>query len=130
MHKRQKQQIIFFVLAILWGLLIFYLSSTPDLSSGLPSMYDLILRKGAHVVVFMILTYLIASSFDSCNRCYLLFVIIVAIAYAFIDELHQVFVVSRSGSPMDIVIDSVGVYFGVWLYKHQPPSKLFKKFVK
>ena len=111
-------------------MLIFYLSSTPNLSSGLPSTYDLILRKTAHVVVFMVLTYLIASSFDSHNRRYLLFVIVVAVVYAFIDELHQVFVVTRSGNPTDIIIDSVGVYFGIWLYKHQPPNKLFKKFIK
>jgi len=128
--NKHKQQIFFFILAILWGILIFYLSSTPDLSSGLPSVYDLVLRKIAHIFVFMILTYLIASSFDKHSRPYLLFVIIAAVAYAFVDELHQVFVETRSGNPKDIIIDSVGVYFGIWLYKHRPPNILFKKFIK
>ena len=79
--------------------------------------------------VFMVLTYLIASSMDSKQRHYLLFVIVAAIVYAFVDELHQSYVQGRVGSGKDILVDSVGVYIGVWLYKVRPPNKLFK-FIK
>jgi len=122
-----KEQLFFLLLAALWGCLIFYLSSIPDLSSGLPSMYDFILRKMAHVSVFMILTYFLAGSLSKNSRPYLFFVIIVAVIYAFIDELHQADVITRHGSPVDIVIDSIGVYLGIRIYQYKPPSKILRK---
>lgn len=116
---------MFLLLAALWGGFIFYLSAQPDLKSGFPPSYDFILRKLAHMFVFGILTYLIAGSLEKDQRPYLLFVVVAALTYALIDELHQSFVPGRYGSPKDILIDSVGVYFGVWAYKHLPPHKIF-----
>ncbi|PLX24452.1 hypothetical protein C0580_05200 [Candidatus Parcubacteria bacterium] len=130
MKRSDKEKLFFLALAALWGGLIFYLSSIPNLSSGLPSMYDFVLRKMAHVTVFMVFTYLVASSLAKENRKYLLFVIIVGVLYAFVDELHQTGVVNRHGSPMDIVIDSFGVYLGVRIYQYKPPKKLLKKIFK
>lgn len=52
LSAKQKRQLLFLLLAALWGYLIFYLSATPDLSSGLPPSYDFILRKLAHIFVF------------------------------------------------------------------------------
>jgi len=121
-----KEQFFFLLLAALWGYLIFYLSSIPSLSSGLPGMYDFILRKLAHVAVFMVLTYFVASSLSKQNRIYLLFVIVIAVTYAFVDELHQMEVTNRHGSPVDIIIDSFGVYLGVRIYQYLPPKKLLK----
>ncbi|MBU1202908.1 VanZ family protein [Patescibacteria group bacterium] len=127
--SKQKKQLLFLLLAALWGALIYYLSSTPDLSSGLPHSYDFVFRKIAHIFVFFILTYLVASSLDSKERIYLLFVIIAGVSYALIDELHQSFVSGRVGSPKDVVIDSLGVYLGIWFYKVHPPEKILK-FIK
>jgi len=126
LSDKQKQQLLFLFLAALWGYLIYYLSDTPDLASNLPHKYDFILRKLAHIFVFFTLTYLVASSLDSQAKPYLLFVIIAAIVYAFVDELHQTFVSGRVGSGRDILVDAIGVYFGVWFYKVKPPNKLFK----
>lgn len=123
---KQKRQLLFLLLAALWGYLIFYLSGTPDLASGLPYKYDFVLRKLAHIFVFFVLTYLVAASLDSQARNYLLFVIVAAIVYALVDEIHQSYVAGRVGSGRDILVDSIGVYFGIWLYKVKPPGKLFK----
>ena len=38
----------------------------------------------------------------------------VGIAYAASDELHQPFVPGRQGSPLDVLLDSVGVAVGVY----------------
>jgi|GEM_PF-611575 len=127
LSTKQKQQLFFLLLAALWGVLIFYLSSVPDLKSGFPHSYDFVLRKFAHMFVFFVLTYFIASSFDSHKRGYLLLAIIAAVTYAMIDEFHQTFVSGRYGAPNDIFIDSIGVYFAIWFYKVRPPAKLFKK---
>jgi len=126
LSTKQKKQFLFLLLAALWGYFIFYLSNTPDLASDLPYQYDFILRKLAHIFVFFVLTYLVASSLDSQTRPYLLFVIIAAIVYALVDEVHQTFVQGRVGSSHDILVDAVGVYLGIWLYKMRPPNRLFK----
>lgn len=123
--KKHKRQLVFLILAALWGMLIFYLSAQPDLTSGFPPSYDFVLRKLAHIFVFGVLTYLIAASLERDQRPYLLFVIITALVYALIDELHQSFIPGRYGTPRDILIDSIGVYFGVWFYKYLPPHKIF-----
>lgn len=130
MTKHEKTQILFFIAAAVWGLLIFYLSSIPNLQSALPSWQDMILRKAAHIFVFFILTYFLISSFVKYKRAYIYFVIVAVIAYAFIDEYHQVFVPFRYGTAKDILIDSVGVLLGTALYSNLPPNKLFKKIKK
>lgn len=129
MNTKQKKQLLFLCLAALWGYLIFYLSDIPDLATDLPYKYDFILRKLAHIFVFGVLTYLVASSLASQQRHYLLFVIIAVIVYALVDEVHQSFIQGRVGSGRDILVDSIGVYLGMWLYKVRPPDKLFK-FIK
>jgi VanZ family protein len=128
MKRHQKTQILFFIAAVVWGLLIFYLSSIPNLQSALPSWQDMILRKLAHIFVFFILTYFLISSFVKYKRFYIYFVIVAAIAYAFIDEYHQVFVPFRYGNAKDILIDSLGVLFGAALYSTWPPHKILTRF--
>jgi len=130
LNRKERKQLIYLLLAIFWGLFIFYLSSIPDLKSSLPSWQDFILRKLAHIFVFFVLTYLIANSLVSCKRKYLYFVILVGIAYAFIDELHQSTVLNRYGSAKDILIDSIGVYLAIWVYKCKVGERILKKIKK
>jgi VanZ family protein len=116
-QSKQKFSVKFLFLAILRAGIIYYLSSIPDLKSSFSSGIDLVLRKGAHIFAYTILTYLLAKIFDKNTRLYLTFVIAIAIFYAWTDELHQLSVGGRSGSPQDILIDSIGVLGGVVLYR-------------
>ena len=113
--------ILYFFLSIIWALVIYYFSSLPDLKSGLDSTLDLILRKGAHIFVYSILSYCLLKIFDKDEKHYLLFAIVVSVFYAGSDELHQLSVSGRYGSPVDIAFDSGGVFLGVIFYR------LFKK---
>jgi len=115
-EKNTKRRLLYLVAAIIWGAIIFYLSSIPSLASGLPSWQDFILRKLAHVAVFFMFTFLIAKSLDSTQRHYLLFAIIAGIFYAFIDELHQLYTPGRVGAAQDILIDTFGVFLAMWFY--------------
>jgi len=85
--------------------LIFALSATPDLSSGLGA-WDFVLRKIAHVTIFALLWLTLARVADW-RRPILAGVI--AVAYAASDEIHQSFVQGRHGTPVDVAIDSVGI---------------------
>ncbi|MDQ5939046.1 MAG: VanZ family protein, partial [Patescibacteria group bacterium] len=88
-QSQQKFSVKFLVLAIIWAGIIYYLSSIPDLKSSFSSTVDLILRKGAHIFAYTILTYLLVKIFDKNTRIFLFFVIAIAIFYAWTDEFHQ-----------------------------------------
>ena len=115
LSRQDKKQLVYFFSAIIWGTLIFYLSSLPNLDSGFPFFYDLILRKLAHIFVFFVLTYLVAKSLNNARRLHLWFIIIAIVYYSFIDEIHQANIITRHGNYLDILIDSVGIFLGILL---------------
>jgi VanZ family protein len=97
-------------------MLIFTLSSIPDLRSGLQPMWDLVLRKCAHAAEYAILGWLSYRAFVmsgmSRNRA-LIFSIVLSVLYAASDEYHQRFVPGRHGAVMDAALDSFGVCVGI-----------------
>lgn len=108
----------------MWVILIFWLSSIPDLKSGLPTVWDLILRKIAHFTEFTILAILtlrLGLRHESAkNRKYVfLITILFGIIYAVLDEYHQSFVSGRQASVWDMGVDSLGVFFGTILWRNK-----------
>jgi len=89
--------------------LIFALSATPDLSSGLGA-WDTLLRKLAHVTIFGVLWLTLARAARWRRP---IAATVVAILYAISDEVHQSFVAGRHGSPVDVAIDAFGVGLAV-----------------
>jgi VanZ family protein len=89
--------------------LIFALSATPDLSSGLGA-WDLVLRKLAHITIFGVLWLTLARA-THWRRPFLATAI--AILYAISDEVHQSFVRGRHGTPVDVAIDTLGIGLAV-----------------
>lgn len=85
--------------------LIFALSATPDLSSGLGA-WDLVLRKLAHITIFGVLWLTLARALRWRRP---VLATGIAIAYAISDEVHQSFVEGRHGSPVDVAIDTLGI---------------------
>ena len=85
--------------------LIFALSATPDLSSGLGA-WDLLLRKLAHITIFAVLWLTIARALDWRHP---IAATIAALAYAASDEFHQTFVEGRHGVATDVAIDAIGI---------------------
>jgi len=114
----------FWLPVILWAGMIFFLSSIPDLRSGLPNIFDLILRKIAHSGEFGVLAILIMRAISSLKQQHnrklsfnvILIVIIIVILYAISDELHQGFVPGRVASPIDALIDSFGAILGLVIF--------------
>lgn len=88
--------------------LIFLLSAQPGLSSGL-GIWDLILRKLAHMTVFGLLTLLWCRALAPSTGRPLALAAVIALLYAVTDEFHQSFVADRSGSPIDVGIDAAGI---------------------
>jgi VanZ family protein len=94
-----------------WAAVIFVLSSIPDLGTGLGG-WDVVLRKIGHAGEFAVLGALLARALRSAWPAFA-----VGALYAVSDEVHQVFVPGRAGSPLDVAIDAVGVALGVVLWR-------------
>lgn len=75
-------------------------------------------RKMAHFSVYTclgILLYLFMKTFEISNRKKVLISIVLAFLYACSDEIHQLFVGGRSGEFRDVLIDSCGAGFGIFV---------------
>lgn len=75
-----------------------------------------IIRKGAHFSIYMLVGILIMS-FISTYQIHLkykfLISILVGLAYATSDEIHQSFIPGRGPSIIDVGIDTCGVFTGI-----------------
>jgi VanZ family protein len=101
---------------LVWAGVIFAFSAVPSLSSGLGG-WDLLLRKLAHMTEYAILALLLVRATGSYAWAFAL-----TVAYATTDEVHQLFVRGRHGSPIDVAIDAAGALIGLGLLR----SKLYR----
>ena len=95
-----------------WASLIFYLSSIPHLKTNL-GIWDLILRKCAHVIEYGVLAGLLLRALDRSTRYSSrhlgVLAWVICVVYAGTDEFHQTFIPGRVGCLSDVCIDSIGV---------------------
>ena len=94
---------------LLWAVVIFVLSSIPDLGTDLGT-WDLVGRKIGHALEFALLGALLFRALERPAAA-----VALGSLYAATDEVHQSFVEGRVGSPLDWGIDTAGVVLGVLL---------------
>jgi VanZ family protein len=103
---------------VVWAAVIFALSSIPSLSTGL-GFWDTVLRKGAHLTEYAILGALLLRALGRDAPA-----LAAGILYAATDEVHQHFVRGRHSSPLDVLLDSAGVAFGIYVIHRLPQTRL------
>ena len=108
---------------LVWAGLIFFLSSLPDLHSGLEA--DFLLRKTAHAVEYAVLAALLWraawGSFGWGRRALFAFSFSLAVLYAASDEWHQAFVPGRGPSAADVGVDAAGALAACLFLKRRRP---------
>ncbi len=87
--------------------LIFYLSAQPA-GQDLPA-WEVALRKLGHLGGYALLAALWAWALTGVIRRPLLWAAAIAFLYACSDEWHQSFVETRHATPVDVLVDSVGI---------------------
>ena len=100
---------------------IFFFSAQPDLSTGLGT-WDLTLRKLAHMAEYGLLWLLWVRALGGGGR-HPFAAAGITLAYAATDELHQSFVTGRNGTPVDVLIDAVGVAIAAALYARRRSTR-------
>lgn len=143
--KFSIKSLVLWLLIILWMIGIYTLSAEDGIISGGRSMkvaiivqrllkplpttltdgmkelhlIELIIRKTGHIVEYFVLSFLVLAVLDRGRRNKIIAYIcafLIPITYAVLDEFHQVFTPWRDGQLSDVMIDSIGVVFGMFAY--------------
>lgn len=133
-------------LLIIWMIVIFIMSSFNATESSEQSGFivnvlsdllniknieilSLIIRKLAHFTEYLILGMLAINCFKDYDIKHIFIIsLIFCIIYAGSDEIHQLFIIGRSGNIIDVTIDSFGALSGITMYYYLIlKRKIFKK---
>ena len=86
---------------------------SPGVSDATIASVQLVVRKCGHLTEYAILAALL---YRALHRRLWWAAFVIAGLYAALDEFHQSFVSSRTGSPWDIFIDCIGAALGLLLF--------------
>ena len=135
------KKIFKFILVILCMLTIFFFSSdTGDESSKKSGFFvaivqdiignkldekdtetvTFIVRKTAHFTIYFLLGFLLINLFREyfvIDKKMFFILILLCMFYACSDEIHQSFVLNRTGKIEDVFLDTVGASLGIFAYK-------------
>ncbi len=105
---------------IVWSVVIFIFSAMPGSGEQGYDLWFFLERKGAHIFEYAVLAIFWVRVFwiyhkDEENHCYF-WGIFASFVYAISDEIHQIFVIGRSGKPSDVLIDLLGILLGTAIY--------------
>lgn len=133
---KQNKLILKYLALITWLVVIFLFSNqvaanSSQLSGGVveaikpwfqsipESILTFITRKSAHIGLYFILgllTYNIAIEYHLRAKQQVWYSWAFVVAYASIDEIHQLFRAGRSGEPRDVLIDALAGLVGIGVY--------------
>ena len=104
--------LIYWLPAVTWAGIIFYLSGQSGLSVGLSNPNETLARKLAHMIEFGVLAWLVWRAFHFHlkleTKSSIIWAIFFSLLYAISDEMHQMFVADRAGRPIDVLVDLLG----------------------
>lgn len=132
--KNKSSKLIAYILVIIWMGFIFFMSNQPaDISNSQSDtvinileflgfyisdsnlgIFTIIVRKGAHVTEYFILSLLYYNllRFYIDNKNARILSVILVFLYASTDEFHQCFISGRAGRFIDVLIDTTGGTLG------------------
>jgi VanZ family protein len=106
MNRRNRALLRAIAPLLLMGVIFYFSAQT---SSGEHPWWEVIFRKLGHVSGYALLTALWWWALHGVVRRPLLIAVCIALAYACTDEFHQSFVHGRTGTPVDVGIDAIGM---------------------
>jgi VanZ family protein len=118
--------------AILLMLGIFFLSSRQRVSVADSFTINFIFFKSLHVIEYATLFFLVFramyKTFSNLELSKILFLsVIICVAYAISDEVHQTFVPTRNGTIIDVFIDTIGILIAK--YYTEKYIQVIKKYI-
>ncbi len=105
----EKNRISSINITVIIAIIIFLFSSVPGNSEGIPSGTDLSMIY--HISIFFLFSFFLFASIKGNRRIkpeYIAITLGLSIAYAILDEAHQIFAPFRVPSMSDILLDLIG----------------------
>lgn len=103
------------LLLVIWMAIIFVVSHQPKEAIPAYGRWDLFVKKGGHLVAYGVFAFLARRTGLRDAS-----VLVLALAYATSDELHQRFVPGRTGTVVDVFIDLLGSMLSLLLLRRLP----------
>jgi VanZ family protein len=120
MNRRNRALLRSLAPLVLMGV-IFYFSAQS--SAGEHPWWDVILRKLGHVTGYALLATLWWWALRGVTTRPLLIAVCVAFVYACTDEFHQTFVSGRTGTPVDVGVDAIGMAIAAYVISRWAPRR-------
>ena len=120
MNRRNRALLRSIAPLLLMGVIFYFSAQT---STGGHPWWDVILRKLGHVTGYALLTTLWWWALRGVTARPLLIAVAIAFAYACTDEFHQSFVHGRSGTPVDVGVDAIGMAIAAWVISRWAPRR-------
>ena len=102
-----KKFVLRYLPVILWMLLIFLISSKSDLPVNGTVTEDFLSKKLAHIFEYTVLMFLMFRAVGEKSPAQ---AFLYSLIFAFTDEIHQLFIPTRTGKLRDIGVDSIGLF--------------------
>lgn len=117
MRDRTLKFVKYYLPALIWAGGIFYLSGIPSLRYTQNVAEEVILRKGAHFLEYAVLAFLLFRIFRNAHQksfgASFFWSLILASVWSASDEMHQFFVVGRTGKFIDAFFDMLSSLFAL-----------------
>ena len=139
------RKILSILLIVIWMITIFYFShqqgtgsskTSEKVSEIIINLFDIrnqlsneernelkeiinpVIRKIAHYTIYTLGGILLINCMHTLleNKEAIIYSVIIGILYAITDEVHQLFVIGRSGRAEDVIIDSIGIFTGICIF--------------
>lgn len=101
-----KNKLLRYGPVVVWMCFMFFMSSRSDLPTEGTVEVDFISKKFAHVAEYFILNLLWIRALNKKSPAQ---ATLFSLAYAFTDEIHQLFIPNRTGKLRDVGIDFIGI---------------------
>lgn len=115
-HKALKTLARHWVPAFVMMVVIFVASSIPREELPIFGLWDLLVKKGGHMVGYGLLAVAYLHGLTNGQRAssaQIMSAILLAGGYGATDEFHQLFVAGRSATVIDVLIDTLGAVLGI-----------------
>jgi len=121
----EKNRWLSIIITLVIALVIFILSDISNLSSKGSFLMSVLY----HIVIFFLFCLFLFISIKGKKKVSVLqifLVLIISIVYALFDEVHQSYVIGRSGNFFDVLYNTIGIFFAVFLFSLRKTGKYEK----
>ena len=115
----EKNRYVAIILTVFIAIEIFYFSSIPGGGEPVGAAQISGITTAYHIIVFFLFNFFLMVSIKGNKKIkisYIVIALVISVAYAFLDEFHQLFIPFREATIKDVLTDAVGIFSSTIVY--------------